>query len=551
METREGGARFDNRPKCEANPCTRERVDDRCQLVGVRIGVGNGPQPVVRCGLVDDLSGLGVQVGLDLGVAGLACLVEQGRQRRVGETRSVLAGEDARRLPGPEARGAAALEADLVVRAADGLRPGRVVGRNHRVLQADRREVRIERRGDVIPACLLRRVDDANGGIGIVLAVLGRRGEQFRGLVRIEVVVLELRVSRVEARVDPEEPAGALEDGREECLAVEREVHCLAHPRIRHLLAGGHVLEGHLADAGHLHGLDAGSGLEDPEVRRLELEHETKLAALQLRGRGFRADLEAVEDLGDLRRAKEVVRVGRELHDLVRREGGERVRTGADDALALVVVVLAQRRAVEGGQDVLWHDHVRRVSQVLEEHGVRRLERELHGVRVHGLDGLGRIPRGDRVGAVGHVDLGVLLGLGHGEDHVVRGHRLAVAPLRALVEVEGERGRVRRDVPGFGKARDDLFGRVALDEAVVEHLEDGELAARLEADRVEAAREVVHDRVGELATAGGRGWCGRGRSSGCGRSRGRWRGCRPRRRRAGPKRKDRDRRKGHDPQTHT
>ena len=92
-----------------------------------------------------------------------------------------------------------------------------------------------------------------------------------------------------------------------------------------------------------------------------------------------------------------------------------------------------------------------------EERPERGSQGELDGVVVHLLTG-GKLPfHHEHVAIIGtHVlveDHPV-----EGEHHVVRGERLAVGPLEALAEVEGDGEAVLGDLPGLGQGRLHLIG---------------------------------------------------------------------------------------------
>ena len=164
------------------------------------------------------------------------------------------------------------------------------------------------------------------------------------------------------------------------------------------------------------------------------------------------------------------------------------------------------------------HDAVRHVNR--HEGGDDVLEGEDDGLRVLDGDGgdvLAQARRADRAAVRVHVEF-------VGELHIVGGEGLAVVPLDALLQREGEGLAVRRDLPFGGEVRRRLQGiRIGKDERVEEQrheavrddialrhrVEGGDIAARADDDRaalLDARR--INLRTCTLAARGGRGGSG-------------------------------------------
>ena len=244
---------------------------------------------------------------------------------------------------------------------------------------------------------------------------------------------------------------------------------CASTPRSDGL-AGLHVGQGQQVhvravgpDAGRREHVEGRHLLEAGLLGRVEPDGQVQVARFEL-GDRLVAQEPLDEDVLDLRRTLEVVRVRLELAVLVGLVLDELVRPGPD-RLGRRELDRLDRLGIGVLEDVLGHDERRRVGQVADEVRVRGADRERDRVVVDDLDaGCDRVRVGHLVDAddggpgVLWVPVGVQECAADRERDVVGRERLTVVPLDARMEVERPGQAVGTDVPRVGEVGDRLPG---------------------------------------------------------------------------------------------
>ena len=198
--------------------------------------------------------------------------------------------------------------------------------------------------------------------------------------------------------------------------------------------------------------------------------------------------------LVDDRNAVVVVRILDERRGAVRRARGlEHEGSGADDAgriRAGVARVAEPLVVADALPDVLRHDCGE--GETEEDDGRDDVGRDdLNGVIIGLRIGANHGVERRRVGAAG----GRVLGRVKAEDHVVRGERLAVMPLRVLVEVERVSLAVGGDLVVVRQVSDvGAVDRAAADQKLLNALDEGEGRVAVDGEEVKAG-EVVRAEV--------------------------------------------------------
>ena len=131
-----------------------------------------------------------------------------------------------------------------------------------------------------------------------------------------------------------------------------------------------------------------------------------------------------------------------------------------------------------------------------DDGNIRRGHMEDRGIRIDRLNGRNvRHLRREKAGAV-------FLDIGEGIRHVLSGQLFAVRPVHVLAQMEGDVQTVIADFPGLGGIRNDLLGRIQLDQLAVKVLRRPvEIVVRSKA-RVERERVAVDGNDERSAAAG-------------------------------------------------